>query len=268
MERLRDQVAVVTGAAQGIGKGIARTMALEGARVVLLDLMDTVDTAAEDIRRDIGRAGCDVTSFQIDVTDARKVLQVFETIIRATGRIDILVNNVGIVYFVPFLDMSDEVRDKIFNVNVKGVWNCTKAALPVMIRRHYGRIINMSSVAAIGSSKGLTAYSASKGAVSAFSRALALDVAEYGINVNTIIPCYVDTPGLRKAATDMGQDPDAFLGNLGKSVPLGRVGSAEEIGDLAVFLVSKDSAYITGQEIVIDGGNMVQTVKAQWHTEG
>jgi NAD(P)-dependent dehydrogenase (short-subunit alcohol dehydrogenase family) len=233
-----------------------------------LDLLDTVDTAAEDVRRDNGRIGSDVTSFQIDVTDARKVLQVFETIVGATGRIDILVNNVGIVYFVPFLDMSDEVRDKIFDVNVKGVWNCSKAALPVMIRQHYGRIINMSSVAAIGSSKGLTAYSASKGAISAFSRALALDVAEYGINVNTIIPCYVDTPGLRKAAADMGQDPNAFLGNLGKSVPLGRVGSVEEIGDLAVFLASKESVYITGQEIVIDGGNMIRTVKAQYHAEG
>ena len=154
------------------------------------------------------------------------------------------------------------MRDRIFDVNVKGVWNCAKAALPAMIRQHYGRIINMSSVAAIGSSKGLTAYSASKGAVSALSRALALDVAEYGINVNTIIPCYVDTPGLRKAATEMGEDPDVFLGNLGRSVPLGRVGTTEEIGNLAVFLASKESVYITGQEIVIDGGNMVQTVKA------
>ena len=262
MERLKDRVAVVTGAAQGIGRGIATAMALEGARVVLIDVADKVYAAAEDVRKETGGVGRDTTSFQVDVADARQVLQVFGKIVETYEKVDILANVAGIVYFIPFPDLSDEIRDKVFDVNVKGVWNCTKAALPSMMRQHYGRIINMSSVAAIGSSKGLTAYSASKGAVSAFSRALALDVAEYGVNVNAIIPCYVDTAGLREIAADMGEDPDVFLANLGKSVPLGRVGTTREIGDLAVFLASKESAYITGQEIVVDGGNMVQTVKA------
>lgn len=171
MERLKDQVAVVTGAAQGIGKGVAAAMALEGASVVLLDVSDTVDAAAENVKR-AGGVGCDATSFRVDVADAGEVLRVFGKIVETHKKIDILANVVGIVDFVPFPEMPDEIRDRIFDVNVKGVWNCTKAALPSMMGQHYGRIINMSSVAAIGSSKGLTAYSASKGAVSAFSMPL------------------------------------------------------------------------------------------------
>ncbi len=261
-ERLKGQVAVVTGAAKGIGCGIANAMAAAGAKVVLLDLIDTVfDTAQVIKKRHSWTTDNDIRSFQIDVSNPHQVSDVFGQIIDGHGKIDILVNNVGLCVFVPFMDLSDELRDKIFDVNVKGVWNCAKAALPSMMNHHYGRIINLSSTAAIGSSKGLTAYSASKGAVSAFSRALALDMAEYGINVNTIIPCYVDTPGLREAAAEMGDDPDAFLDRLGKSVPQGRVASVDDIGDLAVFLASSESKYITGQEIVIDGGNVIQTVK-------
>jgi NAD(P)-dependent dehydrogenase (short-subunit alcohol dehydrogenase family) len=262
-ERLKGRVAVVTGAAQGIGYGIAKAFAAEGAKVVLLDLMDTVSDAAKTLCANCSpMTDNDAVSFQLDVADAKQVSEVFGKIMLLHGRIDILVNNVAICVFVPFLDLSDEMRDRIFDVNVKGAWNCAKAALPSMIQNRYGRIINMSSTAAIGSSKGLTAYSASKGAVSAFSRALALDVAEYGINVNTIIPCYVDTPGLREAAAGMGDDPNTFLDRLGKSVPLGRVATIDDIGDLAVFLASGESRYITGQEIVIDGGNVIQTVKA------
>jgi NAD(P)-dependent dehydrogenase (short-subunit alcohol dehydrogenase family) len=262
-ERLKGRVAVVTGAAQGIGYGIAKAFAAEGAKVVLLDLMDTVGEATKALKMKSGSiTDNDVASFQLDVTDAHQVVEVFGQITLVHGKIDILVNNAAICFFVPFLDLSDEMRDRIFDVNVNGTWNCAKAALPSMLENKYGRIINLSSTAAIGSSKGLTAYSASKGAVSAFSRALALDVAEYGINVNTIIPCYVDTPGLRDAAAETGDDPDIFLDHLGKSVPLGRVATVDDIGDLAVFLASSESRYITGQEIVIDGGNVIQTVKA------
>jgi NAD(P)-dependent dehydrogenase (short-subunit alcohol dehydrogenase family) len=122
----------------------------------------------------------------------------------------------------------------------------------------------MSSAAAITSSKGLTAYSASKGAICAFSRALALDVAEFGMNVNTIIPCYVEKEGLRDVAVNMGVTPEAYLERIGSTVPLGRLASVDEIGDLAVFLASRESKYITGQEIIVDGGNLIQTKKGEF----
>lgn len=133
-----------------------------------------------------------------------------------------------------------------------------------MMAQRHGRIINVSSAAALTSSKGLTAYSASKGAVCAFSRALALDVAEFGINVNTIIPCYVETEGLKDVAQNMGVTPEAYLGKIGSTVPLGRLASVDDIGDLAAFLASQESKYITGQEIVIDGGNLIQTKKGDF----
>jgi len=264
MGTLAGEVAIVTGAAQGIGKGIAKAMAAQDAAVMLLDIADAVQTAAEEIGRDLGKSDQEVRAFRVDITDTGQISQALETVLKDFGKVDILVNNVAVLYFAPFVEMSDEIRDRTFDVNFKGMWNCTKAVVPTMMKQKHGHIINISSAAAITSSKGLTAYSASKGAVSAFSRALALDLAEFGINVNTIIPCYVDTPGLRDAATNMGVSPDLFLEKIGESVPLGRVASTEEIGDLAVFLASRESKYITGQEIVIDGGNLIQTKKGDF----
>jgi NAD(P)-dependent dehydrogenase (short-subunit alcohol dehydrogenase family) len=261
MGRLSGELAIITGAAQGIGKGIAKVMAAEGAHVVLFDIAERVQVAATEIRGESVASDHEIRAFRVDITKTDQIGPAVERIVADFGKIDVLVNNAALLYFAPFVDTTDEMRDKTFDVNVKGMWNCTKAVIPVMIGRRQGRIINISSAAAITSSKGLTAYSASKGAICAFSRALALDVAEFGINVNTIIPCYVETEGLREVARNMGVTPEAYLEKIGSTVPLGRLASVEEIGDLAVFLASKESKYITGQEIVIDGGNLIQTKK-------
>ena len=157
-----------------------------------------------------------------------------------------------------------KVKDNVINVNIKGVWNCTRAVIPHMLKQRYGKVVNISSVTGpMVSGKGMTAYAMSKGAVSAFTRTLALEVAEYGINVNAICPGSFDTPMFRSVAGPRGWDSeDAYVKHVGKEIPLGRLGTIEEMGDLAVFLASDKSKYITGVEIVIDGGNIIQEHKS------
>jgi NAD(P)-dependent dehydrogenase (short-subunit alcohol dehydrogenase family) len=256
--RLQDKVAIVTGAARGNGKGVARAMAKEGAIVVLWDILDL----AEETAREIANSGHQAVSFKVDVSDVNQVNQTVQKVMNKFGRVDILVNNAGIGFFVPFVEMTDDLRDKIFGVNLIGVWNCTKAVIPGMIKQKFGKIINISSVTGPRvSAPGLTAYSATKGAICGLTRALALEVAEVGINVNAILPGYVDTPLLRGVAKEVGMDEDDFVKMVAKSVPMKRLGTIDEIGDLAAFLASEEAKYITGQEIVLDGGNIIQEQK-------
>lgn len=258
MARLKDRVAVVTGSAQGIGQGIAKAMANEGALVALWDIKESVHQTA----RDIAAADRKVLSAEVDISDSGQVEEAVRQVIQELGRIDILVNNAGIARFAPFVEMTNGIRDEIIQVNFYGMWNCTRAAIPFMIQQRYGRIINVSSVTGPRvATPGLTAYAASKGAISGFTRTLALEVAEHGINVNAILPGFIDTPLTKPMAADFKMDQDEFNVWLSKSVPMKRMGTIDEIGDLAVFLASRESAYITGQEIIIDGGNIIQEVK-------
>jgi len=257
---LKDRVAIVTGASQGLGEGIARAFAREGATVALFSRNIERLRQQEKAIRDLGQKAA---VFQVDVSDAAQVNQAVREVLERFGRVDILVNNAAIAPSMPFVEMPDEVRDSVIDVNIKGVWNCTKAVLPGMIAQKYGKIINISSVTGpIVSGKGVTAYSASKGAVSGFTRALALEVAEHGINVNAICPGSFDTPMMRSLAKPRGwASEDDYIKELGKEIPLGRLGTIDEMGDLAVFLASDKSKYITGAEIVIDGGNTIQEHK-------
>ena len=257
---LKDRVAIVTGASRGLGEGIAKAFAREGANVVLF---------SRDIQRlqkhekDIRDSGQKAFVFQVDVADASQVETAVQEVLKRFGKVDILVNNAGIALSVPFMEMPDEVRDRVIGVNLIGVWNCTRAVLPGMIKQKYGKIINTSSVTGpIVSGKGMTIYAASKGAVSGFTKSLALEVAEHGINVNAICPGSFDTSMVRSMAGPRGWDSeDDYIRHLGKEIPLGRLGTIDEMGDLAVFLASDKSKYITGAEIVIDGGNVIQEHK-------
>ena len=256
--RLQDRVAIVTGAARGNGKGIAKAMAREGATVLLWDILDLVEETANGITSSGQRAA----PYKVDIADAAQVNRAVQEIMKQFGKVEILVNNAAIASFVPFVETSDELRDRIFDVNLKGPWNCTKAIIPIMINQRYGKVVNISSVTGPKvSAPGLTAYSATKGGICGFTRALALEVAEFGINVNAILPGYVDTPLLRGAAKELGMGETEFVNMVAKSVPMKRLGTIDEIGDLAVFLASEESKYITGQEIVFDGGNIIQEEK-------
>lgn len=262
MERqvLQDRVAIVTGAARGLGEGIARAMAREGARTVLFSRTVAL---LEKLVKDILDSGQAAVYFPVDVTDTGQVDRAVGEVLARFGRIDILVNNAAVAPSLPFLETPDETLDSIIDTNIKGVFNCTRAVLPGMIERRYGKIVNISSVTGPRvSNKGLSIYSASKGAVSGFTKSIALEVAEYGINVNAILPGSFDTPMMRSMAASRGFDSeDAYIKEVGKEIPLGRLGTMDEAGDLAVFLASEASKYITGTEIVIDGGNIIQEHK-------
>jgi NAD(P)-dependent dehydrogenase (short-subunit alcohol dehydrogenase family) len=253
MSRLEGKVAVVTGAMQGIGAGICTVLAGNGAHVVLTDISDKVSETAESIEGS-------TSSKVMDVTNPEQVSKVFEEIIKEHGRVDILVNNAGIYPRKKLVEMDEKYMQMMFNINVFGMFRCSKAVLPSMMENKYGKIINMSSVtgpmvgAPVG---GQTAYGATKAAAIGFTKALALETAQYGINVNTILPGYIHSPsafGLRGAE----EDAEKAMREFGYKIPMGRQGTPEDIGKLVLFLASDESNYMTGSEIVIDGGNILQ----------
>ena len=250
-----EKVAIVTGASRGLGEGIARALALEGASVGMFS-RDT--QRLRQLESELAAQDATAVPFLTDVSDSAQVRQSVEAVLSRFSRIDILVNNAGIAPSIPLVEMTDAARDEVFDVNINGTWNCARAVLPTMIDQRCGRIINVSSITGpMVSGKNLTAYSASKGAMSGFTRALALEVAEHGITVNAILPGTFDTPMMRDIAATRSSEPERYLRELGQGMPLGRLGAPEAIGDLAVFLASDRSRYITGAEIVIDGGNVI-----------
>ncbi len=242
---LENRIAIVTGAAQGIGRGIALMLAESGAKVAVVDISDKIDDVAKIIRN----LGSSALALKCNVADHEEVRKASEKVLSEYGKVDILVNNAGIYPFKPFVEMTEEDWDKVMDVNVKGIFNFTKAVLPQMIKRNYGKIINLSSVA--GEELGyanLVHYSASKSAIFGFTRSLALEVAKYGINVNSICPGAIETPG----AT--GEISKEFYEQIRSSIPLGRWGKPKDIANLVIFIVSEYASYITGQCIIIDGG--------------
>lgn len=252
---LTEKVAIVTGASRGLGAGIARALALEGASVAMFSRdMERLS----GLETELAAENATAVPFPTDVSESSVVQQSVEAVRSRFGRIDILANNAGIAPSIPILEMADAARNEVFDININGTWNCARAVLPVMIKQRGGRIINVSSITGpMVSGKNLTAYSASKGALSGFTRALALEVAEHGITVNAILPGTFDTPMMRDIAATRSSEPERYLRELGQGMPLGRLGTPEDIGDLAVFLASDRSRYITGTEIVIDGGNAI-----------
>lgn len=253
MGKLDGRVAVVTGAAMGNGEGIARVMAKYGAHVAMWDISEKVSETAKSIQSE----GLNATSYKVDVRKIEECKAAADDVIANQGKIDILCNNAGIVQHVPFLDMSDEVRDYHFDVNIKGVWNCTKAVLPNMQENRYGRIVIMSSVTGpMVSNPGETAYATTKAALWGFTKALALEVVSYNITVNAICPGMIRTPMVEKGVAEFSPDNvDGLIDMIAGTIPMGRLGTILEIGELAAFLASDESSYITGTQVVIDGGS-------------
>ena len=248
MGLLDGKVAIVTAAAgAGIGQAAARRFAQEGAQVVISDAHPRrVQEVADAIAKDIGR---DVPALAVDVRDADQVRSMVQTAIDRFGRVDVLMNNAGINRLVPVWEMDDETWRMVIDVNLTGTFYCTRAVLPHMIERKSGAIINMASVVGwFGSGDGEAHYAAAKAAVMGFTRAVAAEVGEHGVRVNAIAPGLVYNEFLERIY------PKEFFERFVRRVPLGRAGEPSDVADLALFLASDMSRYITGEVICISGG--------------
>lgn len=253
MGKLDGKIAMVTGAAMGNGNGGARGLAKNGAHVVLVDISEKVFTAAQELVD----AGYSAEAVQFDVRNFKDAKKAVDDIVEKYGRIDILFNNAGVIRLAQFEDMTDEIRDFHFDVNIKGVWNCAKAVWPYMQKQRYGKIVIMSSVTGpMVADMGETAYATTKAANWGFTKALAFEGGPYNINVNMICPGYIHTPMAEQIAKESNPDnPQTVIDGIAAAVPLKRLGTIDEIGDLVAFLASDEASYITGTQVVIDGGS-------------
>ncbi len=242
---LRGKVAIVTGASRGIGKGIAIELAKAGATVVIN--YKSNDKAAEETLAVIRELGVYALKIKGDVSDYEFSRQMIETIVEKLGKIDILINNAGVSKVGLFMDATPEEWDSIVNVNLKGTINCSHSAVKEMIKQKSGSIINISSMWGNVGASCEVIYSASKGAINTFTKALAKELAPSNIRVNAIAPGVIDTEMNDWLSND---DREALV----QEIPMMKFGEVQDVGMLVTFLASENSKYITGQVITIDGG--------------
>jgi len=242
--RLKDRVALITGAAQGIGREIALKFAAEGADIVVADVnLEKAGKTAGDIEA-LGRKAL---ALELDVTDSAKVNEGINKILDKFGKVDILVNNAGITKDNLLLRMSDAEWDAVLSVNLKGTFNCIKSVSRLMIKQRYGKIVNVASIIGIIGNAGQANYSASKAGIIALTKTAAKELASRNINVNAVAPGFIQTDMTARLPEELKQK---MLG----VIPLGKFGTPADVADLCVFLASEQSSYITGQTIVVDGG--------------
>jgi NAD(P)-dependent dehydrogenase (short-subunit alcohol dehydrogenase family) len=245
--RLKGMVAVVTGGGQGIGEAVATEMAKEGAKLVLIDI-NQKETSR--VVKCIEKAGGEAKQLQVDVGSGKEVKEAADNIVKQFGRIDILVNSAGIALIEHFAEGDEKAWDKMINVNLTGTMMFCQAVLPGMVKRQYGKIVNIASGVALQGANRQVVYSATKGGVAAFTRSLAAEVARYHINVNSVCPGFVDTPMTAVAKENLPE----FYKKMVKVIPWGRAAMPADIANMVLFLSSDDSEYITGQNILVDGG--------------
>lgn len=241
---LSGQIALVTGGGQGIGRAISLALAKEGADMIIFELNLE---RAEEVSQEIEGLGRKSKAIKVNVADPSDVEEGFRRALEAFGKIDILVNNAGITKDALIIRMKDEDWDHVLDINLKGVFLCTRAAVRHMSRQRYGRIISISSVVAFMGNPGQVNYVASKAGIVGLTKTVAREYASRGITVNAIAPGFIQT-----AMTDAL--PDQVKETMLKEIPLGRFGSADDVANAVRFLASRDASYITGQVIHINGG--------------
>ncbi|WP_211748809.1 glucose 1-dehydrogenase [Paenibacillus sp. Marseille-Q4541] len=246
MGRLQDKVAIITGAAGGMGKADALLFAQEGAKVVITDIQES---KVLEVVAEIKEAGGDAIGLQHDVTSESDWIRVVEQAIEHFGKINILVNNAGISNATPYMDLTVEAFEKTMTINVTSIFLGQKYVIPHMIEAGGGSIVNISSIAGLTGGSGAGPYTASKGAVRMLTKATAVDYAKHYIRVNSVHPGYIETP----MTVDMFKDERMMQWFLSQT-PLPRLGKAEDIARGVLFLASDESSYITGVELPIDGG--------------
>ncbi|MBI4200793.1 MAG: 3-oxoacyl-[acyl-carrier-protein] reductase [Chloroflexi bacterium] len=246
LQPLQGKVALVTGASRGIGRSIALRLAAAGARIAINDMVFRDGT--ESLAAEVMAAGApDVKTITASVTDAQQVQEMFRALESEWGGVDILVNNAGITRDSLLLRMSEEDWDAVLDVNLKGAFLCCRAAARSMIRKRWGRIINMSSVVALAGNPGQTNYGASKAGLIGITRTLAKELASRNITVNALAPGYIETDMVRAL-------PEEKRAQILAMIPMARLGQPEDVAAVVAFLSSEEAGYITGQVIGVDGG--------------
>ncbi|MFJ3779748.1 3-oxoacyl-ACP reductase FabG [Streptomyces sp. NPDC090075] len=250
MKELEGRVALVTGAARGIGAGIAQRFAEAGARVAVLDL-DAVSCA--DTVAAVEAAGAKALTLAVDVSDTSAVDGAVDEVVRQFGQLDIAVNNAGVTRDNLLFKMTEDDWDTVLRVHLKGAFNISKAAQRHMVAATYGRIVNLSSVSALGN-RGQANYAAAKMGMQGFTRTLAIELGPFGITANAIAPGYIDTEMTRATAERMGVPLEERLESMAKTTPVRRIGYPSDIANAALFFASEASGFVTGQTIYVDGG--------------
>jgi 2-hydroxycyclohexanecarboxyl-CoA dehydrogenase len=248
--RLRGRTALVTGAGRGIGRAIALALAGEGAEIAALDIDAS---AAEGVRREIDAVGVKALALVADLTRGPDVRRAIEVALGQLGQIDVLVNNAGWDRMQLFVESDEATWDKIIGLNFKGVLHTCREVVPHMIARGSGRVINLASDAGRVGSSGEAVYAGSKGAVIAFSKALAREVARHQVTVNVVCPGLTDTPLLAGIRAESARN-EKVLDAVRRAIPLGRIARPEDIAGAVVYLASPIAEYVTGQTLSVSGG--------------
>lgn len=252
--RLSGKVAVVTGAGTGIGQAIALELANEGAKVTVAEIDAASCEQSTSMIRD---AGGEAIAVQTDVTDDASVKRLVETTVTEFGPPNVLVNNAAVMPMGAIADANQDDWDRVMAVNVRGIFHCSKYVIREMKKqKRGGSIINLGSVTAIVGTPGIAAYTASKGAVVALTRQMAIDYADDAIRVNSMSPGTIDTPMLARAVA-LADDQEKARAGFDAIHPIGRVGTPDEIARATVFLASDESSFVTGSNLIIDGGYTV-----------
>jgi 2-hydroxycyclohexanecarboxyl-CoA dehydrogenase len=248
---MSNRVALVTGGAQGIGKGIATTLGREGFRVAVADLNLAV---AEETAKEISAEGGEAIAVAIDVTSQESVRSAIATVERELGPVEVVVNNAGWDDFMPFVKTDEAFWDKILDINYKGALRVIHAVVPGMMERGFGRVINIGSDAGRVGSSLEAVYSGAKGGIIAFTKTLAREVATKGVTANTVCPGPTDTPALRKFADGAGDDAERVIAGMTRAVPMKRLGTPDDIGPAVAFFASDGAGFVTGQTLSVSGG--------------
>lgn len=250
MRRFEGRVAFVTGASRGIGKGVAEKFAKEGAKIVIADVNEE---ALSETASEFKEKGYEVLNLTVDVANSEQVNEAMDEAVAKFGKVDTLINNAGILRDNLLFKMTDEDWDLVMDVHVKGSFNCARAAQKNMVENGFGRIVNLSSSSALGN-RGQANYAAAKAALQGFTKTLAIELGKFGITTNAIAPGFILTDMSRQTAERQGIALDDMVEGAKLRIPVQRVGSPEDIANVAAFFAMEESTFVNGQVVYVAGG--------------